>query len=230
MESKIRQIQTAIFTKNFNISSDLERAGLLTDIYEYTKSIFNGAPTQLPIPNDAPPEFPRFILNSVDGKFSCNISLSRVDIFYNISNETTDSFEQLFETQKSNIQNIFNFLLSKNVIVNRIGFITAVEKKLAPEEGKGINYLRNSFVKDDKFANPKELLFNYNRAGRAGDFEMNNLITINAKEDSNIILQTDINTVAEGVNENNFNLVNFNEIVDYTIRETQVFVNNFPNI
>jgi hypothetical protein len=230
METKIRKIQTAIFTRNFNISNDLERAGLLTEIHQHTNSIFNGTPTQLPIPNDTPPEFPRFILNSMDGRFNCNIALSRVDVFYNVSPTSTESDSQLFETQKTNIQNIFSFLLGKSIIINRVGFIAAVEKILSPEEGNSIDYLRNNFIREDRFASPKELLFNYNRAGRSGNFEMNNLITINAKENANIVIQTDINTVAERMSENNFNLDNFNEIVDYAVQETQMFVDNFPNI
>lgn len=230
METRIKQIQTAIFTRNFNISNDLDRASLLMEINKSVGHIFNSVPTQLPIPNDAPPEFPRFILNSIDNKFSCQVALSRVDVFYNVPNESTDNCEQLFEAQKTNIQNIFSFLLSRSVIINRVGFIVAAEKILTPEEGKGLDYLKNNFIQSDKLNSPKELLFNYNRSDRSENFEMNNLITVGAKIGSNITLQTDINTVAEGMNRNNFNLENFNEIVDYTINETRVFIDNFPSI
>lgn len=230
MTTKIKKIQTAIFTRNFNISNDLERASLFTEINQYANSIFNGVPTQLPIPNDAPPEFPRFILNSLDGKFSCNVSLSRTDVFYNVPPTSIESNDQLFETQKTNIQNIFSFLLSKSVIVNRVGFIALAEKILTLEEGNSLDYLKNNFIQSGKLNNPKELTFNHNRFGQSENFEMNNLITFGAKIDSNITLQTDINTVAEGMNENNFNLENFNEIIDYTIHETRVYIDNFPNI
>lgn len=230
MDTKIRKIQTAIFTRNFNISNDLERAALLTEINQYSSAIFNGIPTQLPIPNDVPPEFPRFILNSIDGKFNCHIALSRVDVFYNVSPTSTESNDQLFETQKTNIQNIFSFLLSKSVIINRVGFIAAAEKILTPEEGNSLDYLKNNFIQSGKLDSPKELSFNYNRSGRSENFEMNNLITFGAKIGSNITLQTDINTVAEGMNENNFNLGNFNEIVDYAIEKTNELINNLENI
>ncbi|KKP96423.1 MAG: hypothetical protein UR99_C0018G0012 [Candidatus Moranbacteria bacterium GW2011_GWD2_36_12] len=230
METKIKQIQAAVFIRNFNISNDLERASLLTEINQHANIIFNGPPTQLPIPNNAPPEFPRFILNSADGKFSCQIALSRVDIFYKIPDVHTEDFEQLLNTQKNNTENIFNFLVSKGVIVDRIGFIAAAEKILTPGEGNSIDYLRNNFIREGRFGSPKELLFNYNHSGRSENFEMNNLISINAKENASIVLQTDVNTIAEGMSGNNFNLENFNEIVNYAIGETQIFMNNFPNI
>lgn len=230
METRIKKIQTAIFTRNFNIFNDLERAGLLTEIHQHSSSIFNGQPTQLPIPNDAPPEFPRFILNSVDGKFGCNIALSRIDVFYNIPEATTENLDQLLETQKINTQNIFNFLINKEIRIIRIGFIAIVEKILTPEEGNSLDYLRNNFIQDNKFNNPKELLINYNCAGESESFEMNNLVTINAKTNTAIILQTDINTVAEIINTANFNLDNFNEIIDYAIRKTRELIDDFPNI
>lgn len=227
---ELKKFKPQFLRKKFNISNDLERAELLTEIYKHTQSIFNGVPTQLPIPNDIPPEFPRFILNSIDNKFSCQVALSRVDVFYNVSGDSAENDEQLFKTQKTNIQNIFNFLLSKSVIVNRVGFIVVAEKILTPEEGNSLDYLKNNFIQSDKLNSPKELLFNYNRSGQSENFEMNNLIIVSAKAGSNITLQTDINTIAEKMNENNFNLKKFNEIIDYAIEKTSNLISNFPNI
>lgn len=230
MESKIKQIQTAIFIRNFNIANDLERAGILTEINQHAHTIFDGQPTQLPIPVDAPQEIPRFILNSADGRFSCNIALSRVDVFYNVLSNSIEGSEQLFEAQRINIQNIFDFLIEKSVIVNRIGFITVVTKILEPGEGNGLDFLKGNFIQNDKLNQAKELTFNYNRSGRSENFEMNNLVTLNAKADTVINMQTDVNTVAEIVSVSEFNSEDFNEIINYSIQETQMFVNNFPNI
>ncbi len=233
METKIRKIQTAIFTKNFNISNDLDRAALLTEINNHADAIFDGVPTQLPIPNDVPPEIPRFILNSADGRFNCHIALSRVDIFYNVPVDYAGTCEELFETQRTNIQNIFTFLVGKDIVVNRIGFITIAEEILESADGSGLAYLKGSFIQSDKFSKPKELIFNYNRSGRSENFDMNNLITVSANEKVNtkILLQTDINTTAEIINaDTNFNVENFNEIINYVVRETKGFLDGFPNI
>jgi len=230
METRIKKIQTAIFTRNFNVTDDTGRAQLLIDINAHTSSIFNVPPVQVPIPSDAPPEFPRIILNSTGNVFNCNISLMRTDIFYNIPSDNADNLEILLATQKNNTENIFNFLINRGIIVSRIGFIVDVIKELSSEEGNGHDYLRNKFISDDRFQDPKELMFRYNKADRSDNFDINNLITITGKPSNKIILQTDINTVAEIMNTANFNLDNFNEIIDYGIQKTKGLIDNFPNI
>jgi hypothetical protein len=230
MEAKIKKIQTVFFTRNFNIPNDVFKASFLTRLNGYSSQIFNGQPQMLPIPNDAPQEFPRFILSSSDNMFNCNISLLRTDIFYNIPDLATESNEQLLEKQKTNSQNIFSFLIREGIGVNRIGFIIVAEKALGAEEGDALSYLRNNFIRDNKLNNPKELVINYNRASQSENFEMNNLITVNTKENTSIIIQIDINTLAERMNGVDFTLENFYEIISYAIRESQVFSDNFPNI
>jgi hypothetical protein len=230
METKIKQIQTVFFTRDFNIFNDVYKADFFIELNRHSNSIFNGQPTMLPTPNDAPQEFPRFILNSADNRFSCSVALLRTDIIYIVPDASIEASEQLFETQKTNSQNIFNFLISKGIHVNRIGFVAVIDKILTSEDKSAFDYLRNNFIQSGKFSNPKELLFNYNRAGRLGNFETNNLITISAKENTKIILQTDVNTLAEKMSVNDFTPENFNEIIDYAIAETQAYANNFPNI
>jgi len=43
METKIKQIQAAVFIRNFNISNDLERASLLTEINQHANMNFPGS-------------------------------------------------------------------------------------------------------------------------------------------------------------------------------------------
>lgn len=230
METKIRKIQTAIFTKSFNVIDDAGRAQLLLDIDKHSGVIFDAPPVQVPIPNDAPPEFPRIILNSIDTRFNSNITLSRTDIFFSIPGDNKLILSDLLQTQKSNSENIFNFLIGRGIIINRIGFIVITEKILSPEEGDRYVYLRNNFIKEGRFNNPKELMFRYNSAGRSMNFDMNNSIIISGKLDNKIILQTDINTVAELIGSINFSILNFVEVIDYSINQSINYINNFPNI
>ncbi|MFZ2188743.1 MAG: hypothetical protein WAV73_04235 [Candidatus Moraniibacteriota bacterium] len=232
MEKKIKQIQTAIFTRNFSINDDVRRAELLTKINEHARSIFNALPNQLPIPSNAPPEFPRFVLNSLDGKFSCNVSPVRSDVFYNIP-EVDSAFENisvLLETQKNNALNIFNFLVNEAIEVARIGFIVVAEITLDEEDETANNYLKKEFIQSNKFNKPKELSFRFNRAGNSGNFEMNNLVTIDGKGGNIIIIQTDINTIAEIMDSAHLKADNFNEIISYAIDRTCDFIKDFPNI
>ncbi|MDX9913273.1 MAG: hypothetical protein RBS77_01705 [Candidatus Moranbacteria bacterium] len=230
MENKIKQIQTAIFVKNFNIINDVEKANFLMEINNNVNSVFNGQPSLSPVPNDAPYEFPRLSLSSLDGRFKCNVALSRVDIFYNVPLDSNDNLEQLLETQKNNSELVFNFLIGRGIIVNRTGFIVVIDKELDTGDGNNVEYLRNNFIKDDKFKNPKELILNYNCLGGSGNFDMNNLILIKSDFDNKIFIQTDINTVAEIMDTANLNLNNYREVIDYSIKKTQEIINDFPNI
>lgn len=230
MDTKFRKIQTAIFTKNFNLIDDASRAQFLLDIKESSRVIFDASPVQVPIPSNAPPEFPRIILNSIDGRFNCNITLSRTDVIFNVPENNTQSLADLLTTQKNNFKNIFDFLVSKSIVINRIGFIVVAEKLLSQGEGGGCAYLKNNFIKDTKFNNSKELIFRYNQAGNSENFGMNNLININGKASNRILVQTDINTLAELMGSASFNSNNLNEIIDYMMQKTQDFINNFPNI
>ncbi len=228
MNTTIKRIQTVIFTKNFTIANDAERARFFLSINDNPIGNFNLPPTQLPIPNEAPPEFPRVILNG--SNISCNIALSRTDVVYNVPAGDNTNINSLSELQKINASNIFNFLLGKSIIINRIGFIIFAQKVLLPEDGDAFKYLKDSFIKDAKFPSPKELSFRYNSVGKAGNFDMNNLITISAKSQNTIDLQTDINTVAEIMNITSINYSNFVEIIEYGINKSVDFINNFPNI
>lgn len=232
MATRIKKIQTPIFTRNFNIVNDMQRSQLLLDIENHSRDIFNVSPVLVTIPNDAPPEIPRILISNTSGQYSGNIALSRTDVFFNIPENENRSLDDLLRIQKNNSKNIFSFLISKGIIIQRIGFVTIAEKSLTPEEGKnGNEYLRKKFIKSDRMQSPKEIILRYNhRTNIPNSFEMNNVIQITGKLNNTIILQTDINTVAKIANTANFTLENFEEIIDYAIQKTKELINNFPEI
>lgn len=74
---KLNYLQVSIFTPftSFHKSKILER--LMTTFTD----LFNGNTLAVPIPEDAPKEIPRIILNSADGKFKLQVAQNRVDFF-----------------------------------------------------------------------------------------------------------------------------------------------------
>lgn len=236
MINKIKKIQTAVFTRDFNLNNDISRAQLLLDLDKnvFLKKIFDAPLEQVPIPSDAPQEIPRVMLKSNDNKFRCNIALSRTDLIFNILSDNVQSLDDLLEIQKNNSKDVIRFLIDRNALINRIGFITVVEKLLTFEEGNsGRDYLKSNFILEDKFNNPKELILRYNYANRSKNFDMNNSIIIDGKSDNKITLQTDINTTAELMNTASFKLSTLDEIdeiIDYAIIQSKKFIYNFPNI
>ena len=63
--SEIASIQSTIFTPGFSFNSSL----VLRRLLEIESDLFDGAPTVLPIPEDAPREIPRITLQSSNRSF-----------------------------------------------------------------------------------------------------------------------------------------------------------------
>ena len=229
MEPVIKKIQTALFTKNFQIQNEYEKSNILLGLKEKVGEIFDGQPVLIPVPSDAPPEIPRIVLNSADNLFTCNVALNRIDIFFNlISNSEKDS-DALLKKQKINSKKLFDFLKEKKVIINRVGFVVDIDYTIQ----NTLEFLRTEFIKDKKFESPKELSFRYNKSSNIDgvDIPMNNLVTITGKNDNNIIkVQFDINTVAEIMNAADFLSQEFESIIEYSISEVEKKSKNFPNI
>lgn len=231
MQIKIRKIQTAIFTKNFQIADDYDRAQLLLDLKSATFDTFNGDPVLIPVPNDAPLDIPRVILNSIDKAYSCNVALNRTDVFYNVPDDSEINLNVLLQTQKNNSLKLFNFLKSKSATINRVGFVVNIDFIMVEENDKNsFDYLKEHFFKNDKLKDPKELLLRYNKLGSSPKFEMNNLITIQSRRSDIIAVQTDINTLAEIMINSDFSKDDFEEIINYSIDKSKIIIKDFPNV
>jgi len=241
MESTIEAIQTVFFLKDFLIKDDYEKSKVLIYLKENLGNIFDNELVSIPIPNDAPPEFPRFVMNSKNQWFSCDISLNKVNVLFNVISDIEkkqNELNDLPENQKKISIGIFNFIkeleniIGKKVIINRIGFIT----KLHYEHDKGINFLRTEFINEKKLKDPKELLIRYNQINKLPELdniEMNSLITISNKADKEKIvnMQADINTSAKLMPEIDFCIADKAiGVLDFCIKKTKEFIKDFPEI
>lgn len=122
MDYKVKQIQFAVFLKNFNLSDKIK---LATDLKIKTGNVFDGEPTILPLPIDAPIEIPRIILQSRDGKYTCNVSLQRADLFFNLGAEgESDITTNIARAKEIAIQIATYFNTDISVSIGRIGFVT----------------------------------------------------------------------------------------------------------
>ena len=231
MEPTIELLQTAIFTKNFLIKDDYEKSKILIGLKEKIGDIFDGQLVSIPIPNDAPPEFPRFTMNSQNKIYSCDVSLVRTNILFDVAVDMEKNQNNLMEKQKKVSLKLFNLFKEENIIINRIGFVAKAYYK----KENGVDFLRSEFINEKKLKSPKELLIRYNQKNDLPllKIEMNSLVTfsnkINNKEIINI--QTDINTVAEIMPDINFCIDDKGlAVLDFSIEKTKEFINNFPVI
>jgi len=119
---KLDSFQTALFVNNLNLDNKLKIA---SDIVSINKGIFNGEPVILPIPLKAQPEIPRIIVKSKDEKYSCNVGLNRVDLFFNLKDKKEQFWDIIRGEYLDILLPIVSFMKENyNVLINRIGFIS----------------------------------------------------------------------------------------------------------
>ena len=75
--TEIGSIQASLFITNFNFST----SKILKTVLDHCSDQFDGAPTVLPLPNDAPMEIPRIVLERKDKSMKLDISPQRLNLF-----------------------------------------------------------------------------------------------------------------------------------------------------
>lgn len=76
----IQNIQGVLFIENFAFRNKL---GIASKINEAVDNLFDGDPTMLDLPPEAPPEIPRIQLKDSKPLYSLNFCPNRIDFFYN---------------------------------------------------------------------------------------------------------------------------------------------------
>lgn len=79
MNIYISDLQAGLFTTSLDLSNKIGLAGA---IIEATKGLFDGNPTMLNVPSDAPAEIPRLILKNPNSSYMFQFGLNRMDFFY----------------------------------------------------------------------------------------------------------------------------------------------------
>lgn len=188
-------LNSAFFVGNVDLSNKLDIA---SKVNNYLKNLFDGDPTILPIPNDAPFELPRIILNSKNKLFSCNISPQRVDFIVNKSRMAAASDKAIdieVEFMKHTIS-IAQIILEKlGWSINRVALISQFKSK---PEGGVIPFLQKMLTDDFNKA-AKELQLHSLKLVEINDFKVNHwlrLISQNGGTDKEFLLiSSDLNTL-----------------------------------
>lgn len=79
MDLLISDLQIAIFTAGLDLSN---RLSIANAIDKSLPNLFEGNPTMLPIPDDAPAEIPRIIFRNSDSSYMMNVGMNRFDFYY----------------------------------------------------------------------------------------------------------------------------------------------------
>lgn len=222
-------IQTAFFAPGLVLSDKLIQS---SEIIKETGSLFNGDPIILPIPNDAPAEFPRMILKSKDERYILEIKSSRIDFI--VKDEKSDKSQKNYATlfikdYQNKLQSVSSAIMSifKAKIV-RLGYVLSLQFKV----DYAVEIIKKSYIKKIKFI---ENAFDFN-IGFLNKITLNNLETniwfkANAlrspeKEKDNKVLSVmfDTNTVPEKILD-----LTQQDIISFTQRTNAYIDKNLKN-
>jgi len=149
IEFQIIKLMAVIFTPDFNIGDKLSLINLFQELSE-TK--FDGELISIPIPQDAPAEIPRIILNSRDETWRLEVSLQRTNIIFLqplAPTATTPSMQDFAEV----IKKIFKPYKEKNNIrVQRLAFVT--ERFSEISEKSPSQFIADKYCKEEYLKAP----------------------------------------------------------------------------
>ena len=139
----------AIFTPEFAFGDNLFLINLFNELSE---GKFNGEFISVPIPQDAPAELPRIILNSKDGLWKLEVSLMRTNlIFLKPSLDlVTDNDAIEFNTFAKKV--FYNYKKKTKIRIQRLAYVTERVTKIS---GKSpAQYIADKFCKDNYLKAP----------------------------------------------------------------------------
>lgn len=175
---------------------------------------FDSMPTILPIPEQAPVEIPVILHNSLDGRFSCQISRSRINI---LIQSTSDDADGVVIRKFLNIYNKFNHYVLSRGKINRFGLVgNYFYVSDSPVNILIDKYFKNSILGAD------EINLRFNKKRKSCDLELNDVVSFSLGylslyediERDGIIIQRDINSDSRGIDDFN----NDNNILEDIIK------------
>ncbi len=193
LEVKVESAQVVLFANYINLNDKLKIAELFNKQFG---KVFDGSPTILPIPDDAPQEIPRVILNTKNGVFTCNIAINRVDLIYKSQIiDEYDSFGKFLKDFSILIDKLIQgtFLLIEGNL-NRVGLII---NYAADPKTNTIDFLRSNFLKRSN-KEEKDIQVHKRYEAKLVNLKINNWLRIISRKPelkkSPLLIISDINT------------------------------------
>ena len=213
--NQIRSIQASLFITNFTFST----SRILKTVLDHCSDQFDGDPTVLPLPDDAPKEIPRIILEKKDKSMKLEIAPLRLNLFrIETQDEDTILPKKFLSTEAE--------LLGK--LIENIGAdcvrMAVVLERLCPKKDSArdiaIHFSKENFMKEP-FDRPSAFeLHSLKTYTFLDSFEVNSWVRIKSGKIQPekgvfrpvIIAHQDINTLAELMDTrtyNNYDISNF---------------------
>jgi hypothetical protein len=196
----LASIQASIFTPN--LSSD--SSNILKKLFKLDTKLFDGAPTVLPLPPDAPPDIPRITLQDKANTLRLEIALHRMNIYRLKGNEEDFIIPiQFHEIASPFLNSLLREFGTKCV---RLAAVIKRYYKIENPASEIVNHFnKESFLKEP-FDRPSEFELHSLKKYNLPDFDdVNSWVRVKsgiihakgATPKPAIIIEQDINTFAE---------------------------------
>lgn len=168
------KFQTALFFEGILPRPDQ----IFFQINQDFSNLFNGVPTILPIPPDAPLDIPLVQLKSESNLYQLNISKSRADLFMNPLQ--AESYNDKLALDFVTLSKLFISVFSKLCNINRIGYVILTHKESnSPSKLISEKYFKPNFKDSD------ELSFRRNINRRVKGILINDILELASSELTN---------------------------------------------
>lgn len=204
MNIYVSDLQAALFTPSLDLSNKI---GLASAIIEATKGLFDGNPTMLNVPSDAPAEIPRLILKNPDSSYMLQMGLNRMDFFYHDKSMTggipTKKMEDVkvdFLAKLASINSTVKKVTGSKIV--RLGFVPTL---IVKNDNGASKFIRETYFNLKKVEEEiNEVSFSTSRRSKLDSFNINIGIRGNAfrkpkndLDDKVSVFNVDINTFPE---------------------------------
>lgn len=173
MNIYVSDLQTALFTTSLDLSNKIGLAGA---IIKATKGLFDGNPTMLNVPSDAPAEIPRLILKNPDSSYMFQMGLNRMDFFYHDKDMTggipTKKMEDIkvdFLAKLASINSTVKKVTGSKIV--RLGFVPTL---IIKNDNGACKFIRETYFNLKKVEEKiNEVSFSTNRRSKLDNFNIN---------------------------------------------------------
>jgi hypothetical protein len=196
---KAVSVQGAFFVKELDLGNPL---GLAQGLNSACGNLFDGAPAVLPVPQNAPPSVPVIVLKTKDEKQVLNVAHDRLDYRQFVRGAKPATLPEVWGACDVILGQIAEYLTVKQpAAVWRLGLVVQLFAKL---DYSANAHLLGAYLREGVFEGATDVHLNALHRTSVADIAVNRWIRLkpvrnkeNPADDSAMIAEIDINTLAE---------------------------------
>ena len=225
----LRTIQVSLFVVESLFNSNKVFGHFMSHFGE----VFNGDPVSLPLPPDAPGEIPRITLTSKDAKYKLEIASTRINIYRNLVNSEdqiniSDFFELAYEI-------VSEYMSCTCPVIGRIALVTS----RVTQKDNAAFMIAKQFCKEkymtEPFNRPATFELHSHKDYSCEGFNINSWVRcksgkiINPENAEIVLVEQDINTLAEEINEKKYDLDQIKKFYNSMVVEQSKILEKYFN-